>query len=127
MKRERNEIHKRIRRRRRLLAHERNQKMARRAHIPAIVLATVAVMGLSGFVYAKSEVGAQSDLAVRAYAAEKTQTEIVVVHDGDTIWGIAERYSDGSRGLRGYVKEICALNDVEPGAIRPGQVLRIPI
>ena len=62
-----------------------------------------------------------------AFAAEEALYKKVTVHNGDTIWGIASEYNEPSKDIRISVKEICKLNDVEPGKIYPGQVLLVPV
>ncbi len=52
-------------------------------------------------------------------------TATYVVRPGDTIWGIALRYSRGSDALA-LVDEIESANRVAPGDLRPGEALVIP-
>lgn len=56
---------------------------------------------------------------------EKIQKyETYVVKQGDTLWKIAKRYTDGDP--RRLIYEIRKHNDISP-IIRPGQVIEIPI
>ncbi|MDR1796009.1 MAG: LysM peptidoglycan-binding domain-containing protein [Clostridiales Family XIII bacterium] len=124
---ERKDVQRRIRRRRRMRASQRNRRMAKRSRIPMITLMFAMMVGISGFVYASGANGADSALTYKADAAAKTVTEAVVVHSGDTIWGIAESRNDGTRDTRQIVRQICQINDVEAGSIQPGMVLRVPV
>lgn len=48
-----------------------------------------------------------------------------VVHEGDTLWSIAEGVAPGA-DPRPLVDAIAAANGVDPGAIVPGQTLLVP-
>lgn len=50
----------------------------------------------------------------------------VVVKPGDTLWGIAERVSDGQRDLRAVVDQIREINGLKSVVLRPGQTLKVP-
>ena len=47
-----------------------------------------------------------------------------VVRPGDTLWAIAQTYDPGG-DPRHAVSDLAAVNGVDPGALVPGQVLRI--
>ncbi len=49
-----------------------------------------------------------------------------VVRPGDTLWGIAIRTTPGQDPRR-VVAAIVQADGVDPGALEPGQVLRIPV
>ena len=49
-----------------------------------------------------------------------------VVEPGDTLWAIASQVAE-ERDPRQVVDEIEALNGIEPGWIRPGTVLHVPV
>lgn len=51
---------------------------------------------------------------------------VVVVRPGDTLWGIATRLVGPAGDPRPLVDAIVRANGVDPGAIRPGQVLEVP-
>jgi nucleoid-associated protein YgaU len=51
---------------------------------------------------------------------------VVVVRPGDTLWGIAEDLVGPTGDPRPLVDAIARANGVDPGEIRPGQVLEIP-
>jgi LysM repeat protein len=56
---------------------------------------------------------------------EKIQKyETYVVKQGDTLWSIAKRYTDGDP--RKLIYEIRELNNITP-VIRPGQEIKIPV
>ena len=50
----------------------------------------------------------------------------VVVASGDTLWSIAARSAPGE-DPRDVVARIVEANGVDPGAIRPGEVLTVPV
>jgi nucleoid-associated protein YgaU len=50
----------------------------------------------------------------------------VVVKYGDSLWTLAREYGDPRRDVRAVIAEIARANRVDPGALRPGQVLMIP-
>jgi nucleoid-associated protein YgaU len=65
-------------------------------------------------------------VAVEAVELSRSRPGTMIVRRGDTLWDIAERvYGDGSR----YQTIYRANRDVipRPGALRPGQVLEIPL
>jgi len=49
----------------------------------------------------------------------------VVVHEGDTLWGIARSVA-GDQDVRAVVDEIQQVNGLDDAALVPGQVLRLP-
>lgn len=57
----------------------------------------------------------------------KTEYVTVVVSNGDTLWSIAERYSDGSMDIRQLIYEISKINGIESGQIYAGQEISVPI
>ncbi|SHF17338.1 LysM peptidoglycan-binding domain-containing protein [Caloramator proteoclasticus] len=63
----------------------------------------------------------------RTYATKKEKNlkyEIYIVQQGDTLWKIAKRYTDGDP--RRLIYEIRKHNDISP-IIRPGQEIKIPV
>ena len=59
--------------------------------------------------------------SVRSYAQ-------VVIQDGDNLWNLVERYNPDARiDIRDTIYEICEINDIEAGDIRPGDVIFIPV
>ena len=86
----------------------------RRRSLPArlaLVVATVA----GGFVV----VGGVAD------AGAPNPTDRVVVHAGQTLWGIAEAHYPGT-SVEQAVSEIESANHLESAAIRPGETLTLP-
>ena len=57
--------------------------------------------------------------------AEVDRSRTYVVRPGDTLWSIAAR-SSPSADPRLVVHAIASVNDVDPGALVPGQQLTIP-
>jgi LysM domain-containing protein len=83
-------------------------------------LATVAVAGL---LLAGVVVGPIGHVFAARAAPRHGRT--VVVRDGDTLWSIAERTDPGA-DPRAASDAIAAANDVEAGALVPGQRLVLP-
>ncbi|HXF74300.1 MAG TPA: LysM peptidoglycan-binding domain-containing protein [Actinomycetota bacterium] len=50
----------------------------------------------------------------------------MVVRPGDTLWGIAQAIVGPAGDPRPLVDAMIRANGVDPGAIRPGQVLEVP-
>ena len=53
--------------------------------------------------------------------------EIVKVQQGDTLWNIAEKYSDKNTDIRETIYAIEQANDLKPQDLMPGLELRIPV
>ncbi len=49
------------------------------------------------------------------------------VCEGDTLWEIAELYTDDSVDIREYIREIKELNGMDSAELMPGDVIIIPI
>ncbi|MDP4092764.1 MAG: LysM peptidoglycan-binding domain-containing protein [Bacillota bacterium] len=60
-----------------------------------------------------------------SYGYKDTPNQKVVVSSGDTLWGIAEKYNQGS-DIRETVYEIKKLNKLESSDIYIGQKLIVP-
>lgn len=96
------------------------------------VLAVVAAAAFAAGVLAAS-VG-ESGLPGRAGSAGAGQGphpapsagETVVVAPGDTVWDLAQEHRPEGMRAREYVTAILERNDMEPTALRPGTVVRLP-
>ncbi len=51
----------------------------------------------------------------------------VQIEAGDTLWDIAREHMDDGTDPRRAVYEICLVNDIDAGDIRPGMILSIPV
>lgn len=51
----------------------------------------------------------------------------ITVHSGDTMWSIANRWSDDKEDVREVMHRICEANNLKSKHIYPGQVLTIPV
>ena len=61
-------------------------------------------------------------------SGDSTQEYVkVVVSNGDTLWSIAQRYSNNSKDIRSLIYEISELNGIDSSRIYAGQELSIPI
>lgn len=50
----------------------------------------------------------------------------VVVHSGDTLWALGERYAPAGTDVRQWIFQVEALNGLRDGALQAGSVLRLP-
>jgi hypothetical protein len=64
---------------------------------------------------------------LRAGAGDVAVTRTVVVRPGDTIWDLAGAHAPAGEDRRAFVAEIVAINEVQPSALRPGMVLKVPV
>jgi len=60
-----------------------------------------------------------------AYAGSPTTNARVVVHAGDTLWGIAAAHYPGSN-IEDSISIVEAANHLSGAAIRPGETLTLP-
>jgi LysM repeat protein len=60
-----------------------------------------------------------------AYAGSSTTTTKIVVHAGDTLWGIAAAHYPGA-DIQQSIFEIETANHLSDAAIRPGETLTLP-
>ncbi|MGI6765613.1 MAG: LysM peptidoglycan-binding domain-containing protein [Lentihominibacter sp.] len=51
----------------------------------------------------------------------------VQIEAGDTLWDIAGEHMDDGTDPRRAVYEICRVNDINAGDIKPGMILSIPV
>ena len=58
-------------------------------------------------------------------AATNRAPRSVVLHEGDTVWEIADRYAPENMDVRGYIDAIVELNGLS-GLPEPGTKLRLP-
>ncbi|WP_170970193.1 LysM peptidoglycan-binding domain-containing protein [Nocardioides jishulii] len=82
--------------------------------LAALVLALVVGIALSGVSSASEEAG-----AARA-------TEVVVVNEGDTLWGIAAEVAEDGE-VRSMITEIRELNDLDSSVVTLGQKIHVPV
>jgi len=117
---EKNDVRMRVRKRRRRNKQLNLVKNPRRV---MIVISICLLMVFGGYFGVRGEFTLNNG----AYAAEETVYKTVTVYKGDTIWGIASQYSEPSKDVRKLVREICEINNVEPGKIYAGQILLVPV
>jgi len=98
----------------RLRAVSRTRVRRRRLALTLIV----ASVGASWAVPAVKALGAGS-------GSERVASTRYVVRQGDTLWSIAERVAPGE-DPRPVVDALTRVNDVDPGALLPGQTLVVP-
>jgi nucleoid-associated protein YgaU len=60
-----------------------------------------------------------------APAAPAGHVRRIVVHEGDTLWGLAERFGPDGVDPRAYVDQIVALNGLQSGLVQGAQI-RLP-
>ena len=59
-------------------------------------------------------------------ASNSPAEEVVVVHAGETLWGIAREVAPGS-DPRGVVRQIRQMNDLGTTPVVPGQSIVVPV
>jgi hypothetical protein len=91
----------------------------RRRRLGAGVLVVVAVLALVAAWPQRSDARPVGEPAPPAPLA-------VVVGPGDTVWELALGATPAGEDPRAYVAEVVAVNGIDPGALRPGTVLRLP-
>jgi nucleoid-associated protein YgaU len=84
------------------------------AAVVLLVVAGAAVLGWSGL------------RAQDATAAVPVAVHTVVVAPGDTVWDLARAHAPAGVAVDAYALEIVRVNGVEPAALAPGSVLRLP-
>ncbi|MDQ2662326.1 MAG: LysM peptidoglycan-binding domain-containing protein [Actinomycetota bacterium] len=82
--------------------------------VPLVAWAFVAVLGAGG---AAADAG--SDLGARSF-------EYVTVHQGDSLWAIAESIAPDD-DPRAVINEIVRLNGLDDVVVEPGQRLALPV
>jgi len=90
-------------------------------------MAVCCIAAFVGYIGIRDSALNDTGLAYAAQAEEEVVYKKITIHNGDTLWGIASDYVEPSKDIRKYIREICALNDVKPGKIYPGQVIIVPI
>ena len=133
------DVRERVKQRRRKLATERRSiagynlrrsiKKAMRLRLQrVIVIAAVCfITAMTGYIGAYNNVSHVKGLALTAQAADETIYKTVVVHKGDTLWGIAEAYTEPTKDVRKQIRVIRELNGIEANTIYPGQTILIPV
>lgn len=53
--------------------------------------------------------------------------EQITVHTGDTMWAIADRWSEQGEDVREVIYRICETNALDNTNLKPGQKLMIPV
>jgi hypothetical protein len=86
----------------------------------AVVLAVWAVTGMQAS-------DAAEPAAVPVGDVEASSDVVVVVAEGETVWDLVLPYAPAGSDPHEWVALVARHNDVEPRAIRPGEVLRVPI
>jgi FOG: LysM repeat len=117
----------RIRKRRRRLENGRRNRVVRVTRIPVAIILICLLTGMAGYIGASDGKTNDTGLVFTAHAEEQTIYKNIVVKNGDTLWGIASKYMDPSKDIRKEINDICKLNDITPGSIYPGQVLKISV
>ena len=83
------------------------------------ILICTMILTFAGFTLASA--GRADAAAVHTYAQ-------VTVTENDTLWSLAERCNpDANIDIRSAVYDICEVNDIDAGDIRPGDTLFIPV
>ena len=114
------DANKRIKSRRRRLAHTRVLKSKRRVQTIFGILALCGTIGISGLL--------GNDLfADKATAANETVNIMVTAQAGDSLWSIASDHIEKGKSVRSYVYEIADLNSIDDNKIYTGQTILVPV
>ena len=84
--------------------------------MPAIALAALSLM-----------VTVPALSSMHLYAAGPQRYATVVVHPGDTLWGIAATHTASSNDVQDTIDRIAEINHLGGSPIVPGQRLRVPL
>ena len=85
-----------------------------------VIGALVLIIGLFAMFFLRQPTFAQEDPVI-VY-------ESVQIHEGDSLWSIAEQYAVEEQDIRSYIQDICSLNDLSSDeTIYAGQYLILPI
>ena len=68
-----------------------------------------------------------SGLSVNAKSKEQYIFLNVYVETGDSLWTLSEKLNDTDLEIRDYIDNVISINDLNGGAIKPGQLLRFPV
>ncbi|MFC4561192.1 LysM peptidoglycan-binding domain-containing protein [Nocardiopsis mangrovi] len=101
-------------------------RLTRRGRVVLVSTASATATGvLSVFFLTAVAAGASASGAPAASAFLPASSSTVVVRDGDTLWGIAERVRPGDDPRR-TVHEIVRINELPSSELEPGQELVLP-
>ncbi|MDR3295723.1 MAG: LysM peptidoglycan-binding domain-containing protein [Clostridiales Family XIII bacterium] len=96
--------------------HRKSYRICSKIKFAIFLTSLAAVIFLAGgFVFADNAV---TGMEIPSYA-------IVEIQSGDTLWQIASEHNNG-QDIRRFIHEICRINDISAGDLRPGQMIRIP-
>ena len=120
-------INAEIRKRRRKLALKRRRALSLklRGYIVIGIICILTLMTGCLAVYGGNDIN--GDVPVAIQEEVKIEYQTVTIRGGDTLWSIASAHSDSSTDVRELVREIRKLNDIEPGSIYPGQIIKVPV
>lgn len=110
-------------------------RVYRRRRLFAALLAAAVVVGSGRLAALTAPVlaGVLGGAAAAAETAEAAGGEAavgeaaVVVRAGDTLWSLAMPHRPSDTGPHQWAAQVAAYNGVDPGALVPGSVLRIPL
>ncbi|GAA2032975.1 hypothetical protein GCM10009800_18100 [Nocardiopsis rhodophaea] len=101
-------------------------RLTRRGRVVLVsAVSAAAVAGLSMLFVTSAAVGASASGASSEASVSDGAPPTVVVRDGDTLWGIAQRVRPGD-DPRPAVHDIAKLNDLPSPDLTPGQELVLP-
>lgn len=60
-------------------------------------------------------------------SASNTRYEVFTITAGDTLWNIVKTYNGSNINLREAIEDVCKINNIKAGDIKPGDSIKIPI
>jgi len=98
-------------------SHKINRKyrIRRPARIAAVVIALMIILTVPGVFYAQGRTD-----------AERSIQDVIAVQPGDTLWGIASKYTRPGEDVRVVVEQIRLHNNLKSLILHPGQTIEIP-
>jgi nucleoid-associated protein YgaU len=81
---------------------------------------------LAGALILLASISSARRAAAGARETPAVSDSYVVVHAGDTLWGLGRRYAPPGEDLRRWIFDVERINDLAADGLRPGQRLRLP-
>ncbi len=84
--------------------------------VMTFICTTILIFGIAGLISSTHTQAASFDTFAQ-----------VEISENDTLWSIADEYSDTGMDLRDVVGDICEINEISAGDIQPGDIIFVPV